>query len=133
MIRLPVLLAFVLSAALAACSTPGSQVSRGEGLDGTYVVNGIDPVGIEYSGTVIIDESDTGAVTLQWLVTGAILEGTGRLLGDRLEVEWTTIEGPRGDAAGTATYTVEDDGRLVGTRTIDGVDGEGTEEIFPQG
>jgi hypothetical protein len=131
MTRLPVLL--VLSLILAACSTPGAQVSQGEGLNGTYVVNGVDPVGIEYGGTVIIEESNTGEVTMQWLVTGAILEGTGRLLGDRLEVEWTTIEAPRGDASGTATYTVEDDGRLIGTRTIDGVAGEGTEEIFPQG
>ncbi|MGF1666003.1 MAG: hypothetical protein ACFCVC_06985 [Acidimicrobiia bacterium] len=133
MTRSPVLLTLVFGLVLAACSTPGSQISQGEGLNGTYVVNGIDPVGIEYGGTVIIEESDSGEITLQWLVTGAILEGTGRLLGDQLEVEWTTIEAPRGDASGTATYTLEDDGRLVGTRTIDGVDGEGTEEIFPQG
>jgi hypothetical protein len=127
--RLPVLLVFLL----AACSVPGSQVSQGEGLNGVYVVNGIDPVGIEYSGSVIIDEADSGEISFQWLVTGAILEGKGRLTGDQLEVDWTTVGGPRGDASGTASYTVEDDGRLVGIRTIDGVDGEGTEEIFPKG
>jgi hypothetical protein len=127
--RLPVLLAFLL----AACSVPGAQVSQGQGLDGVYVVNGIDPVGIEYSGTVIIDEADSGEISIQWLVTGAILEGSGRLTGDQLEVEWITVGAPRGDASGTASYTLEDDGRLIGTRTIDGVDGEGTEDIFPEG
>lgn len=129
MARLSVVLLLILSA----CSVPGSQVSRGDGLDGTYVVNGVDPVGIEYSGTVIIDEGDDGTVTMEWLITGAILEGSGRLDGDTLEIDWTTVEDPRGEASGTATYTVEDDGRLTGTRTIDGVDGTGTEEIFPKG
>jgi hypothetical protein len=129
MTRLTVVALLVVSA----CSVPGSQVSRGDGLDGTYVVNGVDPIGIEYSGTVIVDEGDDGTITMEWLITGAILQGSGRLNGDTIDMTWNTVEDPRGAASGTATYTLEDDGRFVGTRTIDGVDGEGTEEIFPRG
>jgi len=101
-------------------------------LSGVYVVNGVDPLGFEYSGTVTITD-DEGDIDIQWLITGAILEGSGRVLGDTLDVDWSAVEAPRGDSTGTATYEITDDGRLVGTRTVDGVDGVGTEEIFPEG
>ena len=118
---------------VAGCSIGGSQVVDGEGIVGTYTVNGVDPVGIEYSGTVVIDETDTPSTyTVQWIVTGAISEGVGTLTGDRFEVTWTSVASPRGESSGTAGYTVDDDGNLTGTRTIDGVDGVGTEEIFQQ-
>ncbi|MDH4118884.1 MAG: hypothetical protein OEX04_18495 [Acidimicrobiia bacterium] len=117
---------------LTACAVPGSQVSDGPGLSGVYVVNGVDPLGFEYSGTVTITD-DEGDIDIQWLITGAILEGSGKVLGDTLEVDWSAVEAPRGDSTGTATYEITDDGRLVGTRTVDGVDGVGTEEIFPEG
>ena len=126
-------LAVVLAAVVGACVVPGSTIRDGPGLTGTYVVNGVDPLGVEYSGTVIIGRaSDPGRYTVEWIVTGAIHEGTGTLSGDGFVVEWTTLRGPREGATGTADYTVEDDGRLVGTRTVDGLDGVGTEEIFPE-
>ena len=110
----------------------GTPVRDGPGITGTYVVNGFDPLGTEYSGVVVITAgAHPNQVLMEWLVTGAIQEGVGIIDGDSLSVEWSTLEGPRGDAAGTATYTVADDGVLTGTRTISGVDGVGTEEIFP--
>jgi hypothetical protein len=130
--RLVALLALTIGLA-AGCSIGGSQVVDGEGIIGTYTVNGVDPVGIEYSGTVVIDGTDTaGTYTVQWIVTGAISEGVGTLAGDRFDVTWTSVTTPRGDTSGTASYTVDNEGNLVGTRTIDGVDGVGTEEIFQQ-
>ncbi len=114
----------------AACvSTP--PVSTGAGLSGRYVVNGTDPLGTEYSGLVTIDERSSGEVTFEWVVTGAILRGSGRRTGDTVSVTWSTVESPRGDSTGTAEYRLTDDGHLVGTRTVDGVDGVGREEIFP--
>ena len=113
------------------CSIPGSEVVDDVGIVGTYTVNGVDAVGIEYSGTVVIDATDEADIyTVQWIVTGAIQEGRGRLDGDRFEVDWSSVTSPRGESSGTAAYMVEADGDLVGTRTIDGVEGVGTEEIF---
>ncbi|HEY5684557.1 MAG TPA: hypothetical protein VIY70_04210 [Acidimicrobiia bacterium] len=123
-----------LALAVAACSLPGSQVDDGPGIVGTYVVNGVDPLGVEYSGTVVISEGDAvSEFVMTWLVTGAIHEGTGILVGEELRVEWVTVQGPRGDSTGAAVYTLGEDGTLVGTRTVDGLEGAGTEEIFPSG
>jgi hypothetical protein len=123
----------VLGLVLAACAIPGATLDNRPGVAGTYVVNGVDPVGIEYSGTVVIEATeDPGRYTVVWVITGAILEGDGVVDGDTFTVEWRTIRGPRGDSSGTAVYVIETDGRLTGTRTIDGVDGSGTEEIFPE-
>lgn len=121
----------LVAVAAAGCSTPGTQVEDQPGLAGTYAVNGTDPVGIEYSGTVVIEEADDpDTFVVRWIVTGAIQEGIGTLDGDRLDVVWQSTTSPRGDSRGTATYTVDDDGNLTGSRTIEGVDGVGTEEIF---
>ncbi len=129
--RLGIVLVLVV---LGGCSVPGSEVVDGEGIIGTYTVNGTDAVGIEYSGTVVIDATDEADLyAVQWIITGSIQEGVGRLTGDRLEVTWRSVTEPRdGGSSGTAVYTVQSDGDLVGTRTIDGVDGVGTEEIFQE-
>lgn len=127
-------LAVLLFILLAGCSIPGSAVVDGPGIVGTYTVNGVDAVDIEYSGTVVIEPIDgtDDQYAIQWIITGAIHEGVGTLSGDRFDATWTAITSPRGEGSGSARYTLTDDGRLVGTRTIDGVTGEGTEEIFPE-
>ncbi|MEZ5245107.1 MAG: hypothetical protein R2707_08435 [Acidimicrobiales bacterium] len=113
------------------CSEPGTAVVDGEGILGTYTVNGIDVRGEEYSGTVVIDATEVGDEYLvRWLITGTLQEGIGTLTGNEFEVEWTTISAPGGDASGTARYVLADNGDFIGTRTIDGVDGVGTETIF---
>jgi hypothetical protein len=129
----PVVILVALSAGgIAFCGLPGDTLHQ-EGLVGTYVVNGEDPNGVEYSGTVTITSTDTaGRYVVEWIVTGTIQRGDATLDGDRLSVVWTTVTSGRGDASGTAEYTVGDDGALRGTRTIDGVDLTGTEEIFPE-
>ena len=126
-----VILVALAGGGLAMCGLPGDGLDSGEGIVGTYVVNGVDPVGTEYSGTVTIREAGTG-YSVQWLVTGSIQAGTGTLVGDRFVVDWETITDPRGPSSGTAEYVVGDDGVLRGERTVDGVDGVGTEEIFPE-
>ena len=111
---------------------PGDGLEDGEGIAGTYVVNGVDPLEVEYSGTVTIVREDDGRYTITWIVTGTVQEGVGELVGDRLAVEWRSLTSPRGESTGTAVYEVGDDGVLRGTRTVDGVDEIGTEEIFPE-
>lgn len=111
---------------------PGARLEQGPGVIGTYVVNGVDPNGAEYTGRVSIERgSDAGEVTVEWIITGAILHGEGRVEGDTLSVTWETATSPRGPSSGTAEYEILDNGRLVGTRTVDGISRTGTETIFP--
>lgn len=128
----PAVLLFSLTAGGVTMCLPSDPLERGEGISGRYVVNGTDPTGVDYSGTVTIGDADSGSYPVQWIVTGAIQEGTGVLDGDRFVVDWHTVSGGRGDSTGTAEYTVGDDGSLTGTRTIDGTEGTGPEEIFPE-
>lgn len=130
----PAVLLFSLTAGgVAMCGLPGDTLEDGEGIVGTYVVNGVDPTGTEYSGTVTIADGDAdGEFAVQWIITGAIQEGTGVLDGDRFVVDWRTVSGGRGESTGSAVYTLAADGSLTGTRTVDGDDTPGTEEIFPE-
>lgn len=134
-VAVPAVLLFSITAGgVAMCGLPGDATEDDAGILGVYVVDGIDPVGTEYGGTVTISAADDGAerYSVQWIITGAIQEGTGVLTGDRLTVDWRTVSGGRGESTGTAEYTLDSDGVLRGTRTIDGSDGAGTEEMFPE-
>ncbi|MGI9612578.1 MAG: hypothetical protein ACR2QO_06705 [Acidimicrobiales bacterium] len=122
---------------LYSCALPGDLAvgrdSGSDGLAGTYAVNGVDPSGVEYSGTVIIRDGEVSdTVTIEWIVTGAVHEGSGVVRGDQLDVEWQTVSSGSGGGEGTAVYRIEGDGSLVGTRLIDGVAEPATEEIFPE-
>lgn len=113
---------------LAPDAAPGSIPD----LLGSYAVNGFDPLGTEYSGHLTITEGEgLNRYHLQWIITGSIQEGTGGIVGNRLEVEWRTVDGFNRDARGTAEYTVTEAGELHGTRTVVGSDEVGTEEAFP--
>lgn len=110
---------------------PGADLEQGPGIVGTYVVNGVDPNGTEYTGRVSITAGD-GPAAVEWIVTGAIIHGEGRVRGRTLTVDWVTSESPRGPSRGVAEYEIMDDGRLVGTRSVEGVSEPGTEEIYPE-
>jgi len=101
-------------------------------LVGTYVVNGFDPLGLEYGGHLtIISGHEPGTFLMQWILVGNIQEGLGVLNGNQLIVDWQTIESSTGQTRGTAVYTITEAGQLVGTRYVEGLDGEGTEQAFP--
>jgi len=116
------------------CALPGDLPASGDndGLAGTYTVNGIDPLEAEYSGTVVIVEIGVNEFDVEWIVTGGIHRGIGTRIGPRFEVEWQSVASGGGTGFGTAEYEILDDGRLVGTRSVDGFDRPGTEEIFPE-
>ena len=49
----PAVLLFSLTAGgVAMCGLPGDSLDDGAGILGTYVVNGTDPAGVEYSGKI---------------------------------------------------------------------------------
>ncbi len=108
--------------------------TRVENLSGTYVLNGIDPLGNEYTGHLeVTDTQRSGIYDLQWIVTEAFQLGTGRLDGNLLEVEWRTSDQAAQEVSGTATFTVTVDGELYGSKHLDGNDGEWRETAYPSG
>jgi len=126
-----VLLAFVYY-----CALPGdlpADTDSGDGLAGTYTVNGTDPSGVEYSGTVVVTAADDpDRYDIEWIVTGGIHRGTAVRSGHRLVVEWEAVASVGDTRSGTAGYDILADGRLIGSRYFDGFDRPGSEEIFPE-
>ena len=89
---------------LAACSARSTTKGLITGADaqpgavpdivGSYSVNGEDPIGTEYGGNLTIKPGASPTeYLLQWIVTGSIQEGSGKLDGNKLRVEWRTVEG----------------------------------------
>lgn len=105
---------------------------RTDGLAGTYTVNGVDHTDAEYSGTVVIVETEPGRVyDVEWIITGAIQRGTGTLAIETFTVDWSSTASAA-DATGRTVYTVRGDGSLQGAVTVDGVDGQGVETLVPE-
>ncbi len=130
----------LLILALAACSAKAPPAITGDDasadaipdLVGTYSLNGFDPSGKEYGGVLTIKAgAKPGEYLMQWLITGAIQAGTGKLVGNQLQAEWRSIEGMETETHGLVVYTITTKGELYGPRTADGSDGEGTENAFP--
>jgi hypothetical protein len=128
-----------LALVMAACTARGQKTTLGADADpaavptlnGNYAVNGVDPSGTEYSGTLsIMPGASTSEYKLQWIVVGSIQEGVGTVSGNQLLVEWQALEGTT-NARGTATYTITVNGELYGTRSVEGLEAEGTETAFP--
>jgi hypothetical protein len=127
------LIAFLVM--LYSCALPGDLPvgqSNTDGLAGTYTINGIDPTGFDYSGTVVISSTDQPDVfEMDWIVTGSLVHGVATQTGSELDVVWETTSAVAA-GSGTANYVIQPDGRLVGTRNIVGFDSPGSEEIFPE-
>jgi hypothetical protein len=133
---LAVFFLFFLVSACSSRAEPGLMAEDADpqnlpNLLGTYVVNGIDPLGGEYSGHLTISAgkaSDT--YHLQWIIVGAIQEGSGIIKDNQLHVEWQTIDGIT-KIKGTAIYSITELGQLYGIRTSENLDGEGEEQAYP--
>ncbi len=120
-----------LTVLTSACVLTGGSDARPDSIVGQYVLNGVDPTGAEYAGHLTIESGESpGEYRLQWIVNG-VQVGSGTLSGSTLSATWETVDGVDEDAVGSAEFTVQPDGSLVGIRTVAGVEGVGTEEAFP--
>jgi hypothetical protein len=134
-LKVTLIILFVISAC-AARNKPGEMAPDADpnnlpDLIGTYIVNGVDPLGDEYGGHLTITAgNEPGTYHLQWIVTGGIQEGIGYLKGNQLMVEWESVEGVA-SASGTVSFTVTETGQLYGTRTSESLDGQGQEQAYP--
>jgi hypothetical protein len=100
-------------------------------LVGTYVVNGVDPLGGEYGGHLTVwAGAAAGEYRLQWLLTGTIQEGEGVLDGNVLRVQWRTLEATE-PVTGVLTYTITSAGELYGPRLAEGWAQPGQESAYP--
>ncbi len=136
-ILIPIL--FIILLLLSAGCNRSKGVIQGEPADpanlpelvGIYAVNGVDPAGENYGGTLTIQPGDTpGAYQLQWIVTGAIQQGEGHIEGNQLVGRWWTLEGVT-QAQGDFAFTITTLGELDGERTVDGFAKAGWEKAFP--
>ena len=82
-----------------------THIAEAAGLSGTYRVEGRNPNGSAYSGTVTI-EDDGFEVRMHWRV-GRTYSGTGTREGRVLTVNW--------GASAPVIYVVNPDGTLYGT------------------
>lgn len=91
---------------------------------GRWLVNGVDAFGSEYSGSLTIRDADDGYL-LEWIITGALVSGSGELEGGVLVAEWKSLA-PGREAQGRAEYRLEGD-QLIGVVSPDGVADKGRE------
>ena len=100
-------------------------------LVGEYAVNGFDPMGTEYGGRLSVRLGEQkGEYRMQWIIVGSIQEGLGILDGNQLLVAWQSVEGMAA-TQGQAVYTITEAGELYGTKTVEGLEAEGSEVAFP--
>jgi len=134
------MVACLLLLALSACTTRERAQIKGKDASpdalptivGSYSVNGFDPLGTEYGGNLTVAPARAvDQYKLQWIITGSIQEGDGRIEGNKLMVQWHTIEGSGPGASGVTTYTITTEGELYGPRQVEGQVKLGRENAFP--
>jgi hypothetical protein len=105
----------------AATEQPAIDVS------GSYTVNGTNPNGSPYTGTAAIHANGDGSYTMTWTITDTeAYSGKGSVSGNIFTVNWTA-----GSLLGTATYTIQSDGSMVGTWSTSDGSQSGTETLTP--
>jgi hypothetical protein len=125
------LILFILILAWFTAPNPVDSGSDIDPFTGRWLVNGTDPFGVEYSGSLSIVGAG-GEYALEWIITGALVSGTGGLVGDELQVEWRRSAGNT-VITGTAEYRLDDAGNLVGTVYVPAAAESGREMGEPAG
>lgn len=116
---------FVLIFAWFTAPNPVDTDSSSDPFIGRWLVNGVDPYGVEYSGSLSITNSGE-QYALEWIVTGALMSGIGQRTGEELRAEWSRSAGDL-VVIGTAEYRIDVAGTLVGTVRVAGTPESGEE------
>ena len=125
-----VTIALLPALVVTACAIPEEGFDGS--LEGSYYINGFDQQDVEYSGLLTITATDTPDVyDMQWIITGSVQQGRGRVEGGELLVDWQAVEGFDTTSRGTAVFDIGENGELRGERSVAGQAGSGTEEAFP--
>ena len=125
------LVLFILSLSIVACSknesvlAPDASPDSVPDLVGTYVLNGTDDLGNDYGGPRRPTEVELLSIS------ESIQEGPGVLNGNKLQIEWRSIDTSTQPYQGTVVYTVTENGELYGQRTVEGRQGVGNEIAYP--
>jgi tetratricopeptide (TPR) repeat protein len=88
-------------------------------LPGEYDIDGVNPSGSTYGGTVTITAGSGGTYNFRWKVGRDTFRGTGRLSGRTLTVNWGQKD--------PVIYRIDDDGTLRGKWAR----GRGSEDLTP--
>ncbi|WP_431283905.1 hypothetical protein ACQW02_03585 [Humitalea sp. 24SJ18S-53] len=93
---------------------------------GGYTVTGRNLDGTEYTGVAVLDQVGSASFTIVWQVAGAAINGVGMVSGHNFAVVYGAANQP-----GIGIYNLQPDGRLVGTWTVVGAQGTGSETLTP--
>lgn len=121
-----VVLAVVAAIVLTRDDGGGPSEPTGGPLAGRYEAAGTNPDGSPYQGTAVIT-GDGPRYRIAWSIGSSTSSGRGTLEGNRITVAFNGEMTGRG----TATYRLQEDGSLVGTWSVEGGTGEGTETLTP--
>lgn len=119
------MLPFAAAAIVAALWIAAPLPARAQIREGLYTVEGQNPDGSTYAGTLALQPAPGASWLVVWRVGGAQLAGLGLVQAGVLAVSFV-IEG----RPGIVVYEVEPNGRLRGVWTTGG--GLGTEMLTPR-
>ncbi len=93
---------------------------------GAYTVEGQNLDGTPYGGTADLEQVGTASFAIIWRVAGRLIQGVGMVAGHNFAVVYGAAQQP-----GIGIYTLQPDGKLVGTWTLVGAAGTGSETLTP--
>src|SRR5689334_11645410 len=126
-IKMIIAVLMVMISALA-CGAGGTTEAPAQDISGTYDVTGVSLEGSAYSGEAVLTRTTGNSYDIAWTFSSQSQTGTGSFNGTTLTVDFEDVNGVTGDGS----YTLQSDGSLSGTWTVDGAEGEGTETLIPQ-
>ena len=97
-----------------------------QSISGKYAVEGTNPDGSSYRGTVEITPTSDTTCAIDWMTGNTTSQGICSRKGSTFAAAYVL-----GGAFGLVVYEVLDDGSLDGIWTIAGQNGSGTEKLTP--
>ena len=93
----------------------------------SYALQGQNPDGSTYSGTLLLQQDGTASYRVEWQVGGQRIPGVAMAAGNILSAA-DVLNGQ----VGLVIYQIQPDGRMSGPWTLQGSRGVGTETLIPR-